>query len=133
MDKSFTFHDGFKLPQGARIIFPELAIHMDPANYANPHNFDGFRFVKHDGKRGPQRAISASTVDSTFLQFGYGPHACPGRFYAVRKAKLVLGRLLQRYDFKWDGDVSSRPPGIAIEAQMVANPNVRVLMRSRQL
>ena len=65
-------------------------------------------------------------------RFGYGAHACPGRFYAVRKAKLVLGRLLQQYEFKWDGNVVARPAGIAIEAQMVPNHDARILIRSRR-
>lgn len=64
-------------------------------------------------------------------RFGYGVHACPGRFYAVRKAKIVLGRLIQRYEFKWDGNITARPPGIAIEAQMVPNPDARILIKSR--
>ena len=133
MDKPFAFHDGFKLPEGARIIFTSLAIHRDPDNYADPDAFDGYRFVKTDAAPGKQKTIiAASTVDQKFLQFGYGPHACPGRFYAVRKAKLVLGRLLQRYDFKWDGAVTERPEGVAIEAQMVPNPDARILFRSRQ-
>lgn len=149
MDQTFEFHDGLRLSKGAKIIFPSLAIHMDPANYKNPQIFDGYRFVRDKGGRGRYSStVAASTVDSTFLQyvrvkpaashtysrrFGYGKHACPGRFYAVKKAKLVLGRLLQQYDFMWDGQVDSRPPGIAIEAQMVANPHARVLFRSRGL
>ncbi|KAK7909135.1 cytochrome P450 [Apiospora marii] len=128
MDDSFTFHDGFKLQRGQKMIFPSLAIHMDPNNYKDPRQFDGFRFAKLEGR---QKAASASTVDTTFLQFGYGPHACPGRFYAVKKAKLVLGRLLQHYEFQWDGKRSSRPPGMAFEAQMVPNREAKVLFRSR--
>lgn len=71
MDQSFTFHDGFKLSKGEKIIFPSLAIHMDPATYSNPHDFDGFRFTKgrERGTEGEaQRSVAASTVDGTFLQ-----------------------------------------------------------------
>lgn len=65
MDDSFTFHDGFKLRRGQKMIFPSLAIHMDPNNYKDPRQFDGFRFAKVEGR---QKAASASTVDTTFLQ-----------------------------------------------------------------
>ncbi|KAI0107217.1 putative cytochrome P450 monooxygenase [Nemania sp. FL0031] len=131
MDDSFKFHDGLELPKGSRLIFPALAVHMDPANYSNPEKFDGFRFApSHMGKDG-RRSIGAATVDRKFLQFGYGPHACPGRFYAVRKAKMVLGLLLTRYEFEWEGNITARPPGIAIEAQMIPNDHAKVRLRSR--
>ncbi|KAI1176319.1 putative cytochrome P450 monooxygenase [Nemania sp. FL0916] len=130
MDNAFRFHDGLELPKGSRLIFPALAVHMDPANYSNPEMFSGFRFApSNDGENG-QRSIGAATVDSKFLQFGYGPHACPGRFYAVRKAKIVLGLLLLRYEFEWEGNVTARPPGVAIEAQMVSNEHAKVRLRS---
>jgi cytochrome P450 len=62
--KAFTFHDGLQLPCGSRIIYPALAIHMDPANYKDPETFEPFRFVKSDDTK----SIAASTVTSTFLQ-----------------------------------------------------------------
>lgn len=75
--------------------------------------------------------VAVSDCNCTLGRFGYGPHACPGRFYAVKKAKLVLGRLLQHYEFQWDGKRSTRPPGMAFEAQMVPNREAKVLFRSR--
>ncbi|KAI8632633.1 putative cytochrome P450 monooxygenase [Xylariaceae sp. FL1651] len=131
MDKSFKLHDGFELAKGSRVIFPALAIQMDPANYVNPETFDGFRFAPSHSEKYGQKPVGAATVNNKFLQFGYGPHACPGRFYAVRKAKIVLGMLLTRYEFNWEGDVSARPPGIAIEAQLVPNDQARVRFKSR--
>ncbi|KAI1120157.1 putative cytochrome P450 monooxygenase [Nemania abortiva] len=131
MDSSFKFHDGLELPKGSRLIFPALAVHMDPSNYSNPDNFDGFRFAPSPNGGNGQRSIGAATVDSKFLPFGYGTHACPGRFYAVRKAKIVLGLLLTRYDFKWEGHITTRPPDISIEAQMVCNNQARVRLKSR--
>lgn len=63
-------------------------------------------------------------------KFGYGAHVCPGRFYAVKKAKLVLGRLIRNYEFKWDGNVKVRPSNVSIEARTVLSPDARILIRS---
>ena len=68
-------------------------------------------------------------------RFGYGNHACPGRFYAIRKIKLVLAKLIMNYDFQWaqPRPVHDRPEDFAIEAQLVAAPDAEILMRSRNL
>lgn len=49
----------------------------------------------------------------------------------MRKAKLILGRLIQDYDFKWDGVVTERPPGLSLEAQLVPNMTQRILIKSK--
>lgn len=68
MDKSFTFHDGFTLPKGQRVIFTSLAIQMDPKNYRGPGAFDGYRFLKSLPNEKASSSVRASTVDATFLQ-----------------------------------------------------------------
>ncbi|EZF35100.1 hypothetical protein H101_01365 [Trichophyton interdigitale H6] len=133
MDEQFRFHDGLTLPRGTNIIAPALAVHHDPDNYEDAHRFDGFRFARYRQKQGESHRWLASTIDQKFLQFGYGNHACPGRFYAVRKIKLVLGKLLMGYDFDWaqPRPAGDRPEDFAIEAQMMAAPETEILMRSR--
>ncbi|KAF7621828.1 hypothetical protein AFLA_008380 [Aspergillus flavus NRRL3357] len=135
MDDHFRFHDGLTLPKGTNIIAPALAIHYDPDNYEDAHRFDGFRFARYRQKQGENHRWLASTIDQKFLQFGYGNHACPGRFYAIRKIKLVLAKLIMDYDFKWaqPRPVHDRPEDFAIEAQLVAAPDAEILIRSRNL
>ncbi|KAK6815025.1 Cytochrome P450 monooxygenase aclB [Aspergillus parasiticus] len=135
MDDHFRFHDGLTLPKGTNIIAPALAIHHDPDNYEDAHQFDGFRFARYRQKQGENHRWLASTIDQKFLQFGYGNHACPGRFYAIRKIKLVLAKLIMDYDFQWaqPRPVHDRPEDFAIEAQLVAAPDAEILMRSRNL
>ncbi|EAW11043.1 cytochrome P450 [Aspergillus clavatus NRRL 1] len=132
MDDQFRFHDGLTLPKGANIIAPALAIHHDPENYTDGSKFDGFRFARYRQKQGDSHRWLASTIDPKFLQFGYGNHACPGRFYAIRKIKLVLGKLLMDYEFQWatPRSVNSRPEDLAIEAQLMVAPDTEVLIRS---
>ncbi|KAK2874945.1 hypothetical protein FQN49_001919 [Arthroderma sp. PD_2] len=133
MDEQFRFHDGLTLPRGTNIIAPALAVHYDADNYEDASRFDGFRFARYRQKQGESHRWLASTIDHKFLQFGYGNHACPGRFYAIRKVKLVFGKLLMDYDFDWaqPRPAGDRPEDFAIEAQMMAVPETEILVRSR--
>jgi cytochrome P450 len=152
MDDQFRFHDGLTITKGTNVIAPALAIHHDPENYTDAGRFDGFRFARYRQKQGDSHRWLASTIDPKFLQyvsllnkmnsnmltfrnrFGYGNHACPGRFYAIRKIKLVLGKLLMDYEFQWatPRSINSRPEDLAIEAQLMVAPDTEVLIRSRQ-
>lgn len=80
----------------------------------------------------PGGITNCRTIIDRSSRFGYGPHACPGRFYAVRKAKIILGRLIQKYEIKWDGVVTERPPGMALEAQLMPNMKQKILIRNRR-
>ena len=70
MDDMFTFHDGYQLKKGDRLLVPALAIQMDPDNYQDPERFDGWRFVHYpNGKDAPpQTIVSAASVDAKYLQ-----------------------------------------------------------------
>jgi cytochrome P450 len=52
-------------------------------------SFKPFQFVSQN--------VSPSKVDRTFVIFGGGRHACPGRFYAVLVMKLFLYHLILKY------------------------------------
>lgn len=34
------------------------------------------------------------------MVFGYGTQACPGRFFAIHEAKVVIARILRNYEWK---------------------------------
>jgi cytochrome P450 len=125
------FHDGLELPAGSRIAIPALAIHTDPNNFDDPLSFDGFRFCRPKEAGSDTPSGGAAALSSTNLGFGYGKHACPGRFLAVRNAKLVLAKLLTTYDVKWEG-VEIRPPCIALNAQLAANQDQTFLLKKRE-
>jgi cytochrome P450 len=73
MDKSFQFHDGFTLPEGARIAFPSRAIMCDSDNFENPYEFDGFRFARLSAEKkegvdkGSEALYNSATVTKTNL------------------------------------------------------------------
>ncbi|KAG6988937.1 hypothetical protein G7Y79_00067g095520 [Physcia stellaris] len=95
MQTPFRFSDGLELPVGTCIAIPALAIQTDPDNFPNPQEFDGFRSerlrLSEEMQSNTDGSLhSATTLTETNLAFGYGKHACPGRFYAVRKVKLMF-------------------------------------------
>jgi hypothetical protein len=78
-------------------------------------------------------ALHREEETDAILSYGFGRQACPGRFYGVRKAKLIFGTMLNEYDFRWKGGKvpQERPPNIVVEGQIFANNTTEVEFRSR--
>lgn len=92
------FSNGDFVPEGHTVSHPLYAVHRDPNNYLNPFSFDGFRFAR--GQDDQPKAISGPQISDQFLTFGHGRYACPGRAFALVVLKLMMIRLLTKYDFK---------------------------------
>jgi cytochrome P450 len=58
----------------------------------DPKSFKPFQFLSQN--------LSATKIDSTYVIFGGGRHACPGRFYAVSVMKLFLYNVILKYHVK---------------------------------
>ncbi|KAJ2913479.1 hypothetical protein MD484_g6916, partial [Candolleomyces efflorescens] len=97
--KDFTFSNGLTIPAGYTVAVASEGIHTDPAIYEDPLTFQGFRF--YEGKEtttdyddsDPLRKRMV-TLDPTFLLFGHGRNACPGRFFAVNEVKALLAHII---------------------------------------
>lgn len=102
----------------------------DPAVYENPEEWDPARFLRLRSE--PSKASEAHLVcpSRDHLGFGYGIHACPGRFFAVHEIKVLLCHLLVKYDWKLapGTDTSFGYLGDTI----FANPETKVLIRRRE-
>ena len=61
--------------------------------------------------------------------FGTGRHACPGRFLANLEGKLLLSKLLLKYDFKLK-DGEKRPKDLIYAAMRIGMPR-EILVRDR--
>lgn len=95
---------------------------MDAANHdnllhPNPDNFDGFRYYRLRQSGGPSEPARSQFVSSNErdLFFGYGNHACPGRFFAAVEIKLILARFLLDYDIKMRNGLTERYKSIGHE------------------
>jgi cytochrome P450 len=60
-------------------------------------NADTFLPDEHYQKGGKLKAISKQ-MEYSISTFGYGPHQCPGRSFAVSAAKAVVGSLFAKFD-----------------------------------
>lgn len=101
-------HD-IKLPRGVRVVFPTQDIHCDSSTYSNPYYFDAFRFsrdfegLKDDQDHAQRDSIASTTITPSFLAFGYGRRACPGRWYAMQTLKQALSYIVLNYDVEVAG------------------------------
>ncbi|KAM5350905.1 hypothetical protein ACJ41O_003628 [Fusarium nematophilum] len=106
---------GVRLPQGSRVSVSAWGIHHDEDIYPDSHTYDAFRFSRPyendtaaDSGGNSHRLVSPS---ETYLSFGFGRHACPGRHFAAVEAKLFLAYLSLHYDLK---QVHERPSFVSL-------------------
>ncbi|KAH8889144.1 cytochrome P450 [Thozetella sp. PMI_491] len=85
------------VPSGATVCVSAYNLMHDPQTYAEPDSFDPTRFLPRDEK---SQQSKFSEVSETFPVWGYGSLACPGRFHASLVIKIVVSRLLLRYDLR---------------------------------
>ncbi|PPR07185.1 LOW QUALITY PROTEIN: hypothetical protein CVT26_012615 [Gymnopilus dilepis] len=105
--KDFTFSNGLFLPKGIKVAIPTHAVQTDERNYTDALEFKPFRFAEmrqldeQDGDNADSekfRRGELASLSPTFLNFGIGRHACPGRFFAANMLKAVLVHMLLNYD-----------------------------------
>ncbi|KAK1658723.1 cytochrome P450 [Colletotrichum godetiae] len=135
--KDQTFSNGMKLPAGAAISFPLWAVYNSTTTKtfspeynaetgnASPSEFDGFRFARLRDQPGREMKHQAATTGPDAFNFGHGPHACPGRFFAVYVIKCIFIELLMNYDIHLKGsaglETTERPQNQI--KQMIVQPN----------
>ncbi|KAJ7936828.1 cytochrome P450 [Mycena leptocephala] len=137
----FTFSDGKTVPYGS-FVTVSTAVHHDVVNYDNADMFDGFRFsrlrqergglIANDGAGENPGVFNRHMVSTApdHIVFGYGRHACPGRFFAAAQLKAMLAHILINYEIKAETDV--RPPDICIELIRTPNPRGKIWIRKRK-
>lgn len=108
--------DGYHIPKDSRVLYSIYLTHRHPDYWRSPNTFDPSRF--DPGKKHAPYA---------FLPFGGGPRNCIGAAFAQVEVKVVMARLLQRFDFKLlNGDKIRPHMGATLE------PRPGVMMRVRQ-
>ncbi len=92
------------------------AISYDDEVFPDADNFDAFRFYKLRQKAKDEGAIEGAaqnqfvSVSTHSLTFGYGRHACPGRFFAANEIKMIMANALLKYDIKCMEGTKGRYP-----------------------
>ncbi|EKJ68359.1 hypothetical protein FPSE_11367 [Fusarium pseudograminearum CS3096] len=125
-----TLPDGTFVPKGTKMEINTCSIHKDKDLYENPGDFDALRFYKMRQGPGQEAKYQYFSVGREDLSWGFGRHACPGRYLSAINIKLIMAELLMNYDIKLcDGE--SRPPNIEFEVLCSPDPNYEILLKSR--
>lgn len=115
--QDFEF-DEFVIPAGTRVLYSIYLSHRHPDFWENPHRFDPDRFAPEVARQRPPYL---------YLPFGGGPRNCIGTAFAQVEAKVVLARLLQRYELHFDGGHVRPRMGATLEP----HGGVRIRVRRR--
>ncbi|KAL2185733.1 cytochrome P450 [Thermothelomyces heterothallicus CBS 203.75] len=116
--KTFTLSNGQVIPAGVVIQVPADAIARDPEVFPNADQFDPWRFSRlREEARSAGKAEEAAhhqfvSVSPEVLTFGYGRHACPGRFFAANEIKMIIANFILAYDMKLPDGVTERYPNL---------------------
>uniref|UniRef100_A0A1D1Y8D8 Ent-kaurene oxidase n=1 Tax=Anthurium amnicola TaxID=1678845 RepID=A0A1D1Y8D8_9ARAE len=91
ISESYTFSNGFTIP-GGRIVnlYTSDLLTSKEAFGVDAKEFKPYRFVDTTNS-------SATKVDRSYIVFGGGKHACPGRYFAVNETKLFLHKVILKY------------------------------------
>lgn len=111
------------IPPGVNVGTSAYSIHHDEAFYHDPHQYNPFRFsepreaaaaeaAKADessaanGKEHLEGAVAKDKTSSlnqtteTFLGWGHGRKACPGRYFATDVMRLMIAAMIKGYEIE---------------------------------
>ncbi|KAK0610797.1 cytochrome P450 [Immersiella caudata] len=112
--KPFNLSSGEYIPKGVVIEVPAHAIARDPEVFVNPDEFDGLRFynIRQEAREKGEAEAAAQnqfvSVSQSSLTFGYGRHACPGRFLAANEIKMIVATAVMMFDMKLEDGAEGR-------------------------
>lgn len=129
-----TLSNGLRIPKGARIVLPTAAINMDREFFQDPETFDGFRYYRlRTANEEARNTNQMVTVGKKDLTWGYGRHACPGRYIAEVVMKLVVIEFLTRYEIHLPDGVTERPKNIEFEGLVCLTTHASRISRNTDL
>jgi len=120
MGNRFTMQDveldGYRIPAGTRVMLSYYLVQRHPDWWEAP---EAFRPGRWEGDFRPN--------PFTYLPFGGGPRNCIGGSFAQLEVRLVLARLLQRFDF------ILRRQDVRVQMHAALEPHPGVEMEVRRL
>lgn len=127
--QDFTFSDGTFVPKGSHVATSIVATHCDSAYYSDPLTFNPWRFVgaEDDAQDSKHRF---ATTSPEYLLFGYGRHACAGRFFAEIQLEMMMAYVVMTYDVRMEKP-GLLPEPIEFGSMSLPSMTARVCFRKR--
>lgn len=135
VNKTFTLSNGQVIPAGVVIEVPSAAISHDPEVFPDADKFDPWRFsrLREEAREAGQVEAAAQnqfvSVNPTVLTFGFGRHACPGRFFAANEIKMIVANFVLSYDMALPEGVTKRYPNLLFGSSSVPDPTKELLFK----
>ncbi|KAI3916054.1 hypothetical protein MKW98_004495 [Papaver atlanticum] len=112
---------GYGVPRGTILLTNIWAVHKDPKAWDDPMKFKPERFID-----ALEKDKEGKLWNYSFLPFGMGRRGCPGNLMAMQFIIMVLGRLIQCFEWERLGNEEvdmSEGPGLTMP---IAKPLVAV-------
>lgn len=100
---------GIQLDKGHLINASFVPNNYNPVYYDNPFEFNPERWLNE------QQAV---THPPMFIPFSSGPRNCIGQHLAVMETKLIMAKMMHRYDWSID-----KPEDVHLTIGFLANPS----------
>ncbi|KAI7740740.1 hypothetical protein M8C21_033921 [Ambrosia artemisiifolia] len=91
---------GFMVPKNAQILCNVWAMGRDPKVWLHPEKFMPERFL--------EVKIDYRGQDFELIPFGSGRRICPGLNMAHRMLHIMIGSLIQKFDWKLEGNMKAQ-------------------------
>ncbi|KAK7732424.1 hypothetical protein SLS63_005103 [Diaporthe eres] len=139
--QDFTLSTGQVIPAGVTIEVASHPMAFDPEVVADPDSFDMLRSYKlrqaagaaESGGGGGGGANQFVTASPSNLMWGYGRHACPGRYFAANEAKMIVSRAILDYEFRNVDGHEGRYPNMDFGLQSIPDPTKQLLFKRRDV
>lgn len=137
--KDFTLSTGQVIPAGVTIEVASHPMAFDPEVVPDPDSFDvlrsyNLRRASEGAESGGSSAANQFVTTSPLnLMWGYGRHACPGRFFAANEAKMIVSRAILDYEFRNVDGQEGRYPNMDFGLQSIPDPTKQLLFKRRDV